>query len=310
MPRSGWGQHYYRQNLTPYVVRDTSALPVGFIYEGDGHTCDVHIAHPQTGKATRPELTVWLDVRSHYCVGWWLSDAERASDTLFSLSHAIVSHDHVPIMIHVDPGSGYKNKLIQGEAVSYCERLSIEFMTAHWAHPTIYTLALETRSSSGPFATSAVLIDIWMVTQVVLNEGGIFVNFASVIDPSRFGEVNRLNKACTPNEKATIFYPLKAPFILNRPLWGFLPLAWFVRKLRKATREALIQGKSPAIINCQIESFEISQISKSLNFQTSQNRDEISPHRKLIITDGSARFWRRHAGSFRCCLWERLFICC
>ena len=124
------GPHYYRQNLTPYVVRDTSALPVGFVYEGDGHCCDVHIAHPQTGKATRPELTVWLDVRSHYCVGWWLSDAERASDTLFSLSHAIVSHDHVPAMIHVDPGSGYKNKLIQGEAVSYCERLSIEFMSA------------------------------------------------------------------------------------------------------------------------------------------------------------------------------------
>jgi len=124
------GAHYHRQNLTPYVVRDTSELPVGFVYEGDGHTCDVHIQHPATGKAWRPELTVWLDVRSHYCVGWWLSNREAATDTLFSLSHAITSHDHVPAVIHVDPGSGYKNKLMQGEAVSYCERLSIEFMAA------------------------------------------------------------------------------------------------------------------------------------------------------------------------------------
>ncbi len=124
------GQHYHRQNVTPYVVRDASVLPVGFIYEGDGHTCDVHIAHPKTGKAYRPELTVWLDVRSHYCVGWYLDNAEKATSTLFSLSHAITSHDHVPAAIHVDPGSGFKNKLMVGEAVSYCERLSIEFMAA------------------------------------------------------------------------------------------------------------------------------------------------------------------------------------
>ncbi|MCG8412771.1 MAG: hypothetical protein MI746_01015, partial [Pseudomonadales bacterium] len=132
-----------------------------------------------------------------------------------------------------------------------------------------YTLALKTRSSSGPFAASAVLIGIWMLAQVVLSEGGIFLNLASVIDPSGFGEVDRLNKGWTPNEKATIIYPLTTPFVLNRLLWGFLPLLWFVWELRKVSREELIQDKSSAITSRQIENF--------ITPQTAQYRDVSSP---------------------------------
>lgn len=124
------GAHHYRQNLRPYVVRDNSVLPVGFIYEGDGHTCDVYVAHPATGNPWRPEFTAWLDVRSHYCVGWYLSRAESAVSTLYGLSHALVTHDHVPAAIHVDPGSGFRNRMISGEGSGFCERMGIEFMAA------------------------------------------------------------------------------------------------------------------------------------------------------------------------------------
>lgn len=128
------GQHYHRQNLRPYVLRDSTVLPVGFVYQGDGHTCDVYVAHPATGKPWRPEFTPWLDVRSHYCVGWWLSEAESAITTLYSLSHALLHHDHVPALIHVDPGSGFKNRMMNGtgnDAVTgYLDVMSIEFMAA------------------------------------------------------------------------------------------------------------------------------------------------------------------------------------
>lgn len=125
------GRHYYNQNLRPYKMRDESVLPVGFLYEGDGHTCDVYIAHPNTGNPWRPEFTPWIDVRSHYVVGWYLSEAESAITTLFSLSKAIVHYDHVPAYIHVDPGSGFENKMISSDAVnSFCARMSIEFMSA------------------------------------------------------------------------------------------------------------------------------------------------------------------------------------
>lgn len=120
------GRHYYNQNIRPHVVRDSTVLPVGLIYEGDGHTCDLYVQHPRTGKPWRPELTVWIDVRSHYIVGWYLSEAESAHTTLYALSWAVHQHAHVPALLHVDPGSGFINKMITGEAAGFCQLLSME----------------------------------------------------------------------------------------------------------------------------------------------------------------------------------------
>jgi putative transposase len=124
------GRHFYQQNLRPYVLRDDTVLPVGLIYQGDGHNCDVYVAHPNTGKPWRPEFTPWIDVRSHYVVGWYLSEAESSLTTLFSLSHALAHHDHVCALIHVDPGSGFKNRMMTDEVSGYLARMSIEFMSA------------------------------------------------------------------------------------------------------------------------------------------------------------------------------------
>ncbi|ROH88645.1 transposase [Stagnimonas aquatica] len=120
------GRHYYQQNVKPYVLRDNTVLPVGFIYEGDGHCCDVYVASPRTGNAYRPELTVWVDVRSHFVVGWYLSESESANTTLFSLSHALLRHDHVPAMLHADVGSGYVAKTISDQRTGFLARFSIE----------------------------------------------------------------------------------------------------------------------------------------------------------------------------------------
>jgi putative transposase len=128
--RSRLGAHYYAQNVKPHVVRDNTVLAVGMVYEADGHCCDVYVAHPATGRPFRPELTVWIDVRSHYVVGWWLSVSESAETTLFSLSHALIAHDHVPDFVHTDPGSGFKNRLICDETTGFLERLGIQPMFA------------------------------------------------------------------------------------------------------------------------------------------------------------------------------------
>lgn len=122
--RAGW--HWYQQNVTPSAVRTAAHVPVGAIYEGDGHTCDVYVAHPATGKPWRPELTVWIDVRSHYVVGWHLSEAESAASTMYALANALRLHGHVPSAIHVDPGSGFVNHAMD----EYLGRLSIERLCA------------------------------------------------------------------------------------------------------------------------------------------------------------------------------------
>lgn len=124
------GRHFYNQNLKPYIVRDHTTTPVGFCYQGDGHNCDVYVVHPQSGNHFRPELTAWVDVRSRYLVGWWISEAESAVTTLYAISHAIVKHDHVPAAIHTDPGSGFTNRMMNDEVTGYFARLSIEAIRA------------------------------------------------------------------------------------------------------------------------------------------------------------------------------------
>lgn len=124
------GAHHHKQNFTPYVIRDAGVLDVGLIYEGDGHTCDVYVRHPNSGKHYRPELTIWIDVRTHYVAGFWLTESESALTTLFGLSRALLNYNHVPAALHVDPGSGFVNKLISDEGVGWLTRLGIDLITA------------------------------------------------------------------------------------------------------------------------------------------------------------------------------------
>lgn len=124
------GAHYRRLNLTPKKIRDRSVLPVGMLYQGDGHSLHYYVRHPNSGHHISPELTPWMDIGSRYIAGWWLGYFESAVQTLYSLTHAILSHDHVPGMLHVDPGSGFKNRAICDAVAGFAPRLGVDFMTA------------------------------------------------------------------------------------------------------------------------------------------------------------------------------------
>lgn len=119
------GKTFYKHNLAPHKIRDNDVLPVGFGYEGDGHTVDAYIAHPSGKKVYRPELTIWIDVRSRYVAGWYMSDDESSISTLFALSHAMLSEDHVPAVLFLDNGSGFKSRMMADEAIGFLNRMSI-----------------------------------------------------------------------------------------------------------------------------------------------------------------------------------------
>lgn len=119
------GKHFYKHNLAPHKIRDNDVLAVGYGYEGDGHTVDAYIAHPSGKKVYRPELTIWIDVRSRYVAGWYMSDDESAVSTLFALSHALLAEDHVPAVLFMDNGSGFKSKMMADDAIGFLNRLSI-----------------------------------------------------------------------------------------------------------------------------------------------------------------------------------------
>ncbi len=119
------GKTFYQHNLAPHKIRDNEVLPVGFGYEGDGHTVDAYIAHPFGKKVYRPELTIWIDVRSRYVAGWYMSDDESAISTLFALSHALLAEDHVPAMLFMDNGSGFKSRMMADDAIGFLNRMAI-----------------------------------------------------------------------------------------------------------------------------------------------------------------------------------------
>ena len=119
------GKTFYKHNLAPHVIRDNEVLPVGYGYEGDGHTVDAYIAHPSGKKVYRPELTIWIDVRSRYVAGWYMSDDESAISTLFGLSHALLAEDHVPAMLFLDNGSGFKSRMMADDAIGFLNRMAI-----------------------------------------------------------------------------------------------------------------------------------------------------------------------------------------
>lgn len=122
------GQHYHRLNRGRYVQRDTSVLQVGEVYSMDGHTVDVYLAHPLSGGIWRPELTIVIDIASRYIPGWYVSEAESTHSSMLALSHAMLSHDHVPAWMHVDNGAGFKAKAMSDEALGFYARFTIQPM--------------------------------------------------------------------------------------------------------------------------------------------------------------------------------------
>ena len=124
------GYKFNQLNNRSYIELDDKDLAVGASYQGDGHECDVWVAHPATGDIWRPELTAWIDVKSRYITGWWLGESEKSNDTLYSLSCAIKDHNHIPTFLHVDNGPGYKSKILTDETTGFYDRIGTTDMFA------------------------------------------------------------------------------------------------------------------------------------------------------------------------------------
>lgn len=53
------------------------------------------------------------------------SDAESSLSTLYALSYALTTYDHVPAWVHIDNGSGYKSKLMSDDSTGFYSRFDI-----------------------------------------------------------------------------------------------------------------------------------------------------------------------------------------
>ena len=124
------GKHMFKLNRKHHVRRHTEDILTGEMYAGDGHTVDAYMAHPNTGGLFRPELTLFLDIKSRYVAGWWLSESETKESTLFALSSALMRNDHVPAWVYIDHGAGYRAKLMSDENTGWYAKFDIAVTAA------------------------------------------------------------------------------------------------------------------------------------------------------------------------------------
>lgn len=120
------GKNLYRLTEKAYIRRSTeNALP-GDVYVADGYRADVYLAHPVTGGIWRPELTVAIDMRSRVCVGWRADEHEGAYAVQNMWAECFARWGHVPPMIYVDNGSGYKNQIMSDELTGFYARAGVQ----------------------------------------------------------------------------------------------------------------------------------------------------------------------------------------
>lgn len=129
------GQHLHRLTRQKFQRRSVQELLVGEIYAGDGHTVDCYVAHPNTGKPYRPELTCFIDIKSRYIPGWYFTESESAHSTLLALSHAMLGHNHVPAWLYIDRGAGYRSQLLSDENTGWYKKFDIEVIGALPGNP-------------------------------------------------------------------------------------------------------------------------------------------------------------------------------
>ncbi len=129
------GPHLHRLTMQKFQERHLDNIRPGDVYVGDGHTIDCYVAHPNTGRPWRPELTFFMDLKSRLPVGWWLGNSENAVDTLRALGTAIGRFDHMPPMLYLDHGAGYRAKLMSADNVGFASQMGIDIMAAHPGNP-------------------------------------------------------------------------------------------------------------------------------------------------------------------------------
>lgn len=129
------GPHLHRLTRRKFQRRSLDEVLVGEIYAGDGHTCDCYVAHPNTGKPFRPELTSFICIKSGYVAGVWFTESESAVSTLFALSQSMRVHNHVPAWLYLDHGAGYRARMLSDETTGFFNRFDISTIAAIPGNP-------------------------------------------------------------------------------------------------------------------------------------------------------------------------------
>ncbi|MEZ3140828.1 Mu transposase C-terminal domain-containing protein [Citrobacter braakii] len=122
------------RSLEVYQRRDWSQMPVNGCWISDGKSLNMKVAHPIHGQPFTPELTLVIDGRTRYLVGWSLSLSENQLAVADAYRHGIKHHGK-PLFVYSDNGGGEKNKMLDADITGIFPRLGITHMTGIPGNP-------------------------------------------------------------------------------------------------------------------------------------------------------------------------------
>ncbi|TQS89520.1 transposase [Limnobaculum zhutongyuii] len=120
--------------LETYKKRDWSTMPVNGCWIADGKSLNMKVAHPIHGHPFTPELTLVIDGRSRYVVGWSLALSESAIAVADAYRYGMERHGK-PLFVYSDNGGGETNKMLDADITGIFPRLGITHMTSIPGNP-------------------------------------------------------------------------------------------------------------------------------------------------------------------------------
>lgn len=123
----------YKQ-IEGFTRRDWDAMPVNYVWIGDGHGMKLKCAHPIHGRPFSPEVTFVIDGATRFIVGWSLDLAENVFAVAGAIQHGIRNHGK-PFMYYSDNGSGETADVMDKEVVGILPRLGVNHPTGIPGNP-------------------------------------------------------------------------------------------------------------------------------------------------------------------------------
>jgi putative transposase len=120
--------------LETYSRRDWSMMPVNGCWICDGKSLDMKVKHPVSKHAFTPELTLIIDGRTRFVVGWSMSYSENVRGVSDAYRHAMQLYG-LPLFVYTDNGPGQKNKKLDAETTGIFPRLGVDHMTGIPGNP-------------------------------------------------------------------------------------------------------------------------------------------------------------------------------
>ncbi|STU35513.1 Mu transposase, C-terminal [Klebsiella pneumoniae] len=113
------------RSLNPFIRRDWEQVPVNGVWVGDGHNMKLDVLHPIHGRPFSPEITMVIDARTRFIVGWSLALSENVIAVADAIRHGVQHHGLFGIY-YSDNGPGQTGKTLDADVTGILARLGIE----------------------------------------------------------------------------------------------------------------------------------------------------------------------------------------